>query len=153
MLSRWNSEPDLPSRKPKEKDKAQGNWIQRHLSFKKKKRNVLVSNESEDSETPSPESPLRDDKRTSSSPILITTCDDSPQEESNTPVYRRPSCIDNVVTVNIIPAKLKNRMAGGGGANTAGDKKNFQALQEEPLEPPTILETDFDKENQSIDKG
>ena len=152
MLSRWNSEPDLPSQK--EKDKVQGNWIQRHLSFKKKKRRNLSSNESEESESPSPESPLRDDKRTSSSPILITTsCDDAPDDTQNAPVYRRPSCVDNVVAVNIIPNRLKYRRGHGAGDGDGGPKEKFDALVEEPLAPPTILETDFDKEKEASHKG
>ena len=154
MLSRWNSEPDLPSRKQKveqQKDKNQGNWIQRHLSFKKKKRTRLESTDSSDS--PSPDSPLSDSKRTSSSPILITTCSDEceQKEQASIAAYRRPSCIDGVVPLNF--HKPPGRQGAGGGG---GVKKGFcvnkgtsdmGALQEEEMEPPPkIVETDFDEE-------
>ena len=148
-MSRWNSEPDLPSRKQKveqQKDKNQGNWIQRHLSFKKKKRNRLESTDSTD--TPSPDSPLASDKRTSSSPILIMCDDDGDRvETAQAAAYRRPSCIDNVVPLSIFKPKppLRNRSA---------ERQVMGALAEEEKddkEPPKIVQTDFDEEK--LDKG
>ena len=150
MLSRWNSEPDLPSRKQKvdqQKEKNTGNWIQRHLSFKKKKRNRLESTDSTD--TPSPDSPLASDKRTSSSPILITTCDDEVDrvESAQAAAYRRPSCIDGVVPLSIFQPK-----PAGGGVRLRGDRRNVMgALVEDEKEPPRIVQTDFDQER--LDTG
>ena len=143
MLSRWNSEPDLPSRKQKveqQKDKNQGNWIQRHLSFKKKKRDRLQSADS--SASPSPDSPLANDKRTSSSPILITTApDENPNDVARAAAHRRPSSIEGVVPLNI----LHNRRRPAGQA-TGGESSLMEALVEDEMEPPTIVETDFDAE-------
>ena len=141
MLSRWNSEPDLPSRKQKveqQKDKHQGNWIQRHLSFKKKKRSRLESTDSSDS--PSPDSPLANDKRTSSSPILITT---GPEENHNEAAaraaHRRPSSIEGVVPLNIFQNRRRPAAQAAGG-----EAPLMEALVEDEIEPPTIVETDYD---------
>ena len=55
---------------------------------------------------------------------------------------RRPSCIDGVVAVNILP---RLRFGGGG-------KREFCAVSEEEprLDPPTILKTDYDEHEDNI---
>ena len=151
---RWNSEPDLKTRMDPVLQKEKGNWIQRHLSFKKKKRGGSTSGGGTGGEAPeggedSPKSPipLEKDQRTSSSPLLSEEA--SAREDSLSAcqqAMRRPSCIDGVVAVTIVP-QLKRAPMGRNQLN----KKNICTLSEEPpdLEPPTIMATDYDLEKET----
>ena len=123
---KWNSEPDLT------RHKTRGNWIQRHLSFKKKK-------SKSETDSPSMTSPLKKETRCSSSPLLATS--PPPTPEQSPAVMRRPSCIDGVIPLNIPKRRV------------AGEARNWTPLVEEcvPLQPPKILETDYDSERQPDD--
>ena len=135
FLSRekWSSEPDLLSRKnKKEAEKPKGNWISRHLSFKRKKSGHRT-------EAPSINE-MKESVRSSSTPLLYTTDCSSPPDSPAVP--RRPSCIDGVVATNIFP-KLKSD--GSGLMATYED----EVAQQGP--PPQILETDFDDDRPSDD--
>ena len=114
-----------------------GNWITRHLSFKRKGRGGGGRGGSlrETCElTESGEmSPLSAEGRSNSSPLLTCTTPSPPA--SPVPNMRRPSCIDGVVNVNI--KKLKSK----GGAPF-----NIPIVEERSRKPPRILQTDFDAE-------
>ncbi len=132
MMSRekWSSEPELLRRKRSDKgDRATGNWISRHLSFKKKR-----PGQQEDASM-SPKEPVR----TTSSPMLLTNEKTPPGSPAP---MRRPSCIDGVVPINIPKLRFP--------AEKGGRKTGMIPLSEEEshpqLEPPMILKTDFDEE-------
>ena len=144
---RWNSEPDLKTRMDPVLQKEKGNWIQRHLSFKKKKRGGSGS-EGGGEDSPKSPIPLEQEQRTSSSPQLseeaMARADDSLSACQQ--AARRPSCLDGVVTT--VP-QLRRAPAGAGRSNH--NKKRICALAEEPpdVEPPTILATDYDLEKEN----
>lgn len=133
MMTRekWSSEPDLTSHfRSSRRNKEGGNWLTRHLSFKRKgQRNQRETSE----RTESGEiSPLSADGRSNSSPLLTCTTPSPPP--SPKPNMRRPSCIDGVVNVNIKSLRSK------GGAPF-----NIPIVEEAPRKkPPQILQTDFD---------
>ena len=137
MMTRekWSSEPDLTSESRKQKHQApSGNWLTRHLSFKRKGHRGQggVGKSSELGEM----QPLSSEGRSNSSPLLTST----PPSPPSSPVatFRRPSCLEGVVQVNI--KKLKSK----GGAPF-----NIPIVEEAPRrKPPQILQTDFDEEDQ-----
>jgi len=130
---KWSSEPDLWKRgrhKEMTKDVKTGGakgWVSRHLSFKRKR----TSQKSDELS-----SSLDEDQRSTSSPQLTIEVSSPPGSPK---AIRRPSCIDGVVPLNIIPRRLA--------------KKNIATISEgdddedvTASEPPTILKTDFDEE-------
>ena len=137
MMSRekWNSEPDLMSRRSRSGDRGKGNWIQRHLSFKKK-RNQESADSAEGS--PTTNSPLAQENRCASSPLLVMPDDESPPQ-SPASAMRRPSCIDGVVAVNFMQKK---------GTHTQKFAMDVLCEENQPWETPVILQTDFDLEKE-----
>ena len=86
--------------------------------------------------------PLAEAARCGSAPLLVTSSEqcDSPTAAA----MRRPSCIDGVVPVSIPKLKI-----------TAEQSIRHSTVREEPsiiLEPPQILETDFDLEQANEEK-
>jgi len=131
---KWSSEPDLAkTAAPVETSRGGGSWIQRHLSFKKKK-------STGGTESPSSPGSLQKATRCVSSPELAGTDEaPSPNLRAAAPTAtRRPSCIDGVVPLNI--AKCRRGMRAMCGS---------VVVEEAPvIEPPKITETDYDLERQ-----
>ena len=77
---KWSSEPNLHDKV--EKDKNVGNWIQRHLSFKKKGARGGASSSASAQQadtTPKMSEPLVEAARCASSPLLATTVQTPPE--------------------------------------------------------------------------
>ncbi|KAI0213431.1 Ankyrin repeat domain-containing protein 33B [Lamellibrachia satsuma] len=131
---KWSSEPDLAKTvTPTETSRGGGSWIQRHLSFKKKK--------STGNESPSSPGSLQKATRCVSSPELAgTESPPSPNLRAAAVITRRPSCIDGVVPMSL----AKCRRGGGVGVRTVCGSV---VVEEAPvIEPPKITETDYDLE-------
>ena len=77
-----------------------------------------------------------------SAPLLITISPvNSPPSTPGAKSFRRPSCVDGVVPVSIVPAVRPANSAGRGRAT------GTQVIYEEQhVPPPQILATDFDLE-------
>ena len=92
FLSKCSSDPEL-ARVLKE-ERGQGNWIQRHLSLKKKPQRKAVQDQSENNDL------------SGSAPLLcIDYCDDEGNEVTSLK-FRRPSCFDHTFPINIKALKL-----------------------------------------------
>ncbi len=150
MMSRekWSSEPDLHLHKTsQEPEKGKGkNWISRHLSFKRKRRGGGGGGGGKNEEDEGLV-PLTEGGRSNSSPILsITDFSTEPSPPSSPQPPRRPSCIDGVVAINIIP---KYRAAKEAAKEKSQNVNTVVEEEEEAtkIEPPQILKTDFDEEN------
>lgn len=148
---KWSSEPELASR-TKTADDAKsrrdggggGNWIQRHLSLKRKSSKSSSAAGKKDGTGPASlhgESPSSSSvaatNRSGSAPLLITI---SPAAgvgttagASNSRNFRRPSCLDGVVPVSIVP---KLRVTSDRAA--ASSSSAAATLYEDGLPPPTI---------------
>ena len=130
--------------------KEQGNWIQRHLSFKKKKRGGGGGRGEQGELASTLDNSLEKEARTSSSPLLVCTSADEGEVDGQSALQkaaaRRPSCIDNVVSVSIVPRSVRAKKASE--VENAAQNTHIKTLTEEPgdIEPPTILETDYDLE-------
>ena len=130
--------------------KEQGNRIQRHLSFKKKKRGGGGGRGEQGELASTLNSSLEKEARTFFSPLLVCTSADEGEVDGQSALQqaaaRRPSCIDNVVSVSIVPRSVRAKKASE--VENAAQNTHKKTLTEESgdIEPPTILETDYDLE-------
>ncbi|KAK2141281.1 hypothetical protein LSH36_1129g00056 [Paralvinella palmiformis] len=144
LMSRekWKSEPDLIASTTRSTDsKDRGSWITRHLSMKRKKRGHGAGSDDKNSSSPS----IAETARGGSAPELNLPCSPEP-ERKGIGSMRRPSCFENVVPVNIMPKlRMTNDVRRRGEVGIA-------AISEEPprMEPPKILETDFDNDMERL---
>ena len=140
---KWSSEPDLWKKgrhkemTKTEKGGAKG-WVTRHLSFKRK-RNAQQKSDGMSSS-------LDESSRSTSSPQLTIEVS-SPPGSPKAP--RRPSCIDGVVPLNM--RKFQNKQKKISAISECDDVSEEQ--EQEPVEPPTILKTDFDEEADKDDQN
>lgn len=91
---------------------------------------------------------LKPNARSSSSPLLVMTPpdDDDDSSPSASPIpMRRPSCVDGVVPLAIVRPKRRLR----NHAASCDVDIRVEGADEKSREPPKILETDFDKENEN----
>lgn len=145
-----------------------GGWLQRHLSLKRKKTAVLdrsgPGKMSLDEYGGSP-APIGS-QRCGSAPLLITISPvNSPPTTPIKQTFRRPSCVDGVVPVSIMPAHHKRQQQqqqGAAGAGPGGRRLVREAgviyeddldgdgpggarsVIELPPPPPQIMASDFD---------
>lgn len=144
---KWSSEPDLASsHKTTEegdtKSRGGGSWIQRHLSLKRKKN----AGDKKTSSTKGDFASVASTNRSGSAPLLITISPATSPVSSTSRNFRRPSCIDGVVPVSIIP-KLRvtsDQLSSVGGVTLYEDRVC------QPIQPPTItVAGDSDTETDS----
>lgn len=146
MLTRekWSSEPDLQAAKKsrdRERNKS-GNWISRHLSFKRKGKRGGGGGLGEGlggdlgEKSGKNMNDIQEGARSLSSPILLTT--ESTPPTSPVP-QRRPSCIDGVVPISILPRLSKRFEQAKVDSLSEEDQETPQIM-----EPPQITQTDMD---------
>jgi len=128
---------------------SRGSWLQRHLSLKRGGSKKTGSRDGSGTTGKSlDEGPSLDEGLSSSSqlsgsaPLLITISPvNSPPSTPGAKSFRRPSCVDGVVPVSIVPAVRPTNNAGRG--RVSGTQVIYE---EQHAPPPQILATDFDLE-------
>jgi len=124
---------------------SRGSWLQRHLSLKrggsKKNRDSNRTTGKSLDEGLAGSSQL-----SGSAPLLITISPvNSPPSTPGAKSFRRPSCVDGVIPVSIVPAAARPAGRGSGGAGGAGGTPVI--LEEHHVPPPQIqVAADFDLE-------
>jgi len=120
---------------------SRGSWLQRHLSLKRGKksgRNGGAGAAAGKSLDEGLESGMA--SRSGSAPLLITVSSPPSTPGAAAKSFRRPSCVDGVVAVSIVPGP------GAASAATAGKGRAAVIPEERQAPPPQILATDFDLE-------
>jgi len=145
LQDKWTSEPDLAggSRHEGSSKSSRGSWLQRHLSLKRGGSKKAGRRDGSSTSGKSLDEGLAASSQLSgSAPLLITISPvNSPPSTPGVKSFRRPSCVDGVVPVSIIPATPRSEAARTG--RSSGTQVIFE---EQQAPPPQILATDFDLE-------
>lgn len=154
LQDKWTSEPDLAGGRAdssKSSSTSRGSWLQRHLSLKRSSKKSAAGRGGTTAGKSLDEGLASSSQRSGSAPLLITISpvNSPPSTPGGGKSLRRPSCVDGVVAVSIVPAAAAGpRGAGAGRAGCAAAAGGTpRVIYEEPqAPPPQILATDFDLE-------